>query len=528
MRCRIVAFLFCISISQTKAQQITWATDIACIIYTHCGVCHNNESSISDFPLLSYDAVYNNRLAVEFYTNVRAMPPSLPDDNFSNFTHRKTLSDHEIALIKEWALGDALRGDSSIEPPAPTYLPQLGTLLNPDISIKIPDFIVPDSVGHFRKCFVLTLPFSSAKTIKSIEVVPGNLAAVHGVYIYADGSGRPQVLDDASPEPGYTHYFGIGSFAAKLLYGWVQGVKPFTFPENTGLIIDSGQQIIVQLEYAEVAAGRMDSTRIQIKFDTSSTLRKADVLPLLSHHFNLMNGPFLIPVDSILTFKEEHVITGNLTLFGINPNVHAYCTQLEVFAVYPDNDTIGLLKINDWNPVWSEGMYYFKSPVKLPIGTKLTAFATYNNTKLNSHNPNDTPHIIHSGYGEDEEEMIFNFLTLPFNLGDEDILFDSSTHYPHYLGCSPVFTQLNEEIENSFLTFKIYPNPTSDILHIIQNKNHPSDFTLIIYDRMGKEIVKENLTRLSSTINLTTLENGLFFGRIIQNQSLQTFKFIKQ
>ncbi len=117
----------------SRAQNITWASDIACIIYSHCGTCHGSENSISQIPLMSYQDVFNRRLAVELYTHVGKMPPSLPDNKFSHIAGSKSLSENEIALIREWALNDALRGDSSLEPAPPVFTKPVGSMINPDI-----------------------------------------------------------------------------------------------------------------------------------------------------------------------------------------------------------------------------------------------------------------------------------------------------------------------------------------------------------------------------------------------------------
>ncbi len=86
---------------------------------------------------MSYQDVFDNRLAVEIYTNTRIMPPSLPNSSYSHFAENKRLSDNEVTLIREWALNDALRGDSALEPAPPVYVPPVSRLKNPDISARI-------------------------------------------------------------------------------------------------------------------------------------------------------------------------------------------------------------------------------------------------------------------------------------------------------------------------------------------------------------------------------------------------------
>ncbi len=512
----------------SRAQNITWASDIACIIYSHCGTCHGSENSISQIPLMSYQDVFNRRLAVELYTHVGKMPPSLPDNKFSHIAGSKSLSENEIALIREWALNDALRGDSSLEPAPPVFTKPVGSMINPDISIKIPDYIVPDSLDHIRKCFVLTNPFNGIKKIKSIEVIPGNIAAVHGVYLFADTSETPLILDAGEPGNGYTQFFGTGSNTAKPFYGWVPGSKMFSFPEGICLKIDSGSRIIAQLEFAEKAACLLDSTRINIKFEDDTTSRPADILALLSHQQNLLNGPFIIPIDSIRIFKEQFPVNQDLTLLGLTPNLHHFCTEMKVFAVRPGNDTIGLLYIADWDPVWTEGTYYFQKPVHLPAGSSLYAMATFNNTPINLHEPDDTLSVIYPGTGVKDEEMIFHFTCLPYLANDETLIIDTSSHPKHHLDCKPlhVITKVENLISDA-ANLSIYPNPGKELLNILITSNKIfTPYQLQLINIQGSEILNQLIDKPEFQLNISNYQNGLYFLRIIYDDQLIMRKII--
>ncbi|MFA6261119.1 MAG: T9SS type A sorting domain-containing protein [Bacteroidia bacterium] len=513
-------------INQSFAQQITWANDIACIIYSHCGSCHGSEKNITGLQLNSYQDVFNNRLAVELYTHVKTMPPVLPDDAYSHLAGNKRLTDLEIALIKEWAIGDALRGDSTQEPSPPVYTKPTATLPNPDLSVKLPDFIVPDSAGHYRRCFVLTTPFASGQKIKSVEVIPGNTAAVHGVFLYTDTSSIPAELDDADTEPGYEWYYGIGSATATPFYGWVPGKGAFTFPSTLGLKIDSGARIIVQLEYGEEAGGELDSTRINLHWDTDSSGRNAQVETWLSHELNLLNGPFEIPVDSVKTFHERFDINEKKTVLGIAPNLHGICDHLKVYAVLSNQDTLPLLAVKDWNPVWNESVYYFKQVQILPAGSVIYATATFGNTIINQHGSDDTLHDVHAGMGHDDEEMIFQFITADYENGDEGIVMDSNQHAVHYLNCEPLHTVgMEYRMKADDAGINIYPNPASDRMIFEFNKQASfKPYQLIICNLMGMEVFNDRIDDIRFEWNVSDLAPGLYIAQVKNNQERKSYK----
>lgn len=511
------------------SQNITWSSDIACIIYTHCGSCHNGENSVSGLPLLSYQEAFDNRLAIELFTNIGTMPPSLPNKDYSHIAGSKKLTPNEVALIREWALNEALRGDSTKEPAPPIAQYPVSKLSNPDISVKIPDFIVPDSAGHYRKCFVLTGPYSSSKLIKSIEVIPGNMAAVHGVFLYSDTSNIPVELDVQDPGDGYTHYFGIGSNTSKPFYGWVPGSTAFTYPENLSLKLDSGARIIVQLEYSEESGGMLDSTRINLKFDSNASGRAVEVIQLLSHERNLINGPLLIPIDSILTFEEKLILPSGLSLLGISPNLHDFCTSLEVFAILPNSDTIGLLQVEKWNPVWSEGSYFFQKPIHLPMGSILLAKATFDNTDASKHEPDDTLFVVTAGFGEEEEEMIFNFTCLPYQMNDEAMIIDTNQHLAHYQNCKPTNILLTTPQSSQNMDGPIvFPNPVHDLLQIdFGSDANLEPFQLQVFNLLGEELFNNMVSESNFKFSVASFMNGIYILKIKQGDKIFLKKIIK-
>jgi len=68
---------------------------------------------------------------------------------------------------------------------------------------------------------------------------------------------------------------------------------------------------------------------------------------------------------------------------------------------------------------------------------------------------------------------------------------------------------------------QVFPNPTSDII-TIQNLNGQS-FYYELYDASGKELMKTNL----NAIDVSNLNSGMYFLKIISNSSILTKKVIK-
>ena len=103
--------------------------------------------------------------------------------------------------------------------------------------------------------------------------------------------------------------------------------------------------------------------------------------------------------------------------------MHLLGKDLECIAVTPTNDTINLIKINNWDFEW-QGFYFYKNFIKIPEGSIIYAKGNYDNT-VSVTNPN--PVTVQSGLNTEDEMFIFLFQFLPYQLGDENILIENNT-----------------------------------------------------------------------------------------------------
>ena len=80
---------------------------------------------------------------------------------------------------------------------------------------------------------------------------------------------------------------------------------------------------------------------------------------------------------------------------------------------------------------------------------------------------------------------------------------------------------------NSLETFKVYPNPVSDVLRI-QLKNNEAD-AAIIRDINGKELLQTTLTNELNTVNVKEFSAGVYFITLLnKSTSVKTIKLIKE
>ena len=503
----------------------TWSSDVQCIVYSHCSGCHN-PNSIAPFSLLSYHDAQINMVSIKYYVSNKLMPPYLPNTSYQHYADMRNLTDQEIRTIVAWVDSGGRVGDTS-QLMAPPVFVGGNVITNPDLTIRMPDYVVPQTGADLYRCFVLTAPMDSDRYIKTMEIIPGNKAAVHHVLVYQDASYTPVARDSADPGPGYTNFGGTGSNSSTLMGGWVPGSGVDSMPTGMAIKITAGSRIIIQVHYPVTAQGLLDSTRINIKYDTNPNLRSVLVFPMLNHQISLTDGPLVIPADSVRTFHEQAVISQDFTALSIAPHAHLVCTMMKAFGVTPTGDTIPLIDIPQWDFHW-QGSHQFQHPIKFPAGTTLYGIATYNNTYNNPHAPQPLA-TVSLGEATTNEMMLFFFSLLPYQPGDENIIIDTASHQSHYMNCvSPYISSATTGIREASATdmVSIFPNPAQSMVNY---RSTEEIVEITISDIAGKIIKQIDASGSEGQIFVSDLCNGLYLMHMKgKSGSAQTIRFIKE
>lgn len=510
----------------------TWSSSIACIVYSHCTSCHN-PTGIAPFSLMSYADALLEMAPMKHDVTQKIMPPYLPNTSYQKYADMHVLSEAEIQTIAAWVDAGGPMGDTTQAPPPPVYTSSV-QITNPDLTGRIPDFTVPYTGNDLYRCFVITNPLPSTQYIKSLEVIPGDRSAVHHVLVYQDtSSALLTALDSAGAGPGYTNFGGTGSQKSTLVNGWVPGSGVYTTPAGMGIKIPAGGRIVVQIHYPVSAQGKLDSTRVNIKFTpTTSGIRNVTLTPILNYITDMTDGPIVIPADSIKTFHEQYTLPGvNVTVLGIAPHAHLVCRSMKAWAVDPAGDTIPLIDIPRWDFHW-QGFHPFQKPLKIPASSTLYGIATYDNTYNNPDGPRPLQTVT-AGEATTDEMMLFYFSYLVYQNGDENIIIDTASHDAHYLNCQPRLELIDTTtgpntvvaVANTNL-IRIYPNPAQSILYY-ESAETVSEITLS--DITGQSVKILTAPEKLGQLSLSGLSPGIYFIKVTDAQGTSsTHRFVKE
>ena len=397
-------------------QNPNYSEDIAPILYGKCLQCHY-DGGIAPLTLETYASVVSNGGMIQHVTSTGEMPPFPPDTLFQHYAYENVLSMNEISTILDWITNGVPLGDTLLLPPMPTFgnSSQLGI---PDLELQIPTYTsTATSNSDDYVCFSMPTGLLQNRKIKAIEVIPGNLQTVHHVLVSIDPFPNSSIVTTANcmgPQ-------------GDMIYSYAPGSVALTYPETTnnsfGVELPANSSVSFAMHYPEGSFGQVDSTKVRFYFYPQSTVIREITTDFLINE-GLFGAPFYLPPNQITTITGSFGPTiQDFSFMSVFPHMHLLGKDLECIAVTPTNDTINLIKINNWDFEW-QGSYFFKNFLKIPAGSMIYAEGSYDNT-VSASNPN--PVTVQSGLNTEDEMFIFIFQFLPYQLGDENISIENGS-----------------------------------------------------------------------------------------------------
>lgn len=474
-----------------QAQEVTYSEHIAPIIYNNCTSCHR-PGEIAPFSLSNYEEVSSWKGMIQYVTEIKYMPPWKPDPSYSHFVGETGLTDQEIKLIADWVNAGAPQGDPSLEPPLPNF-PSGSQLGTPDLVLEMAeDYFIEGNNEDDYRVFVLPTGLTEDKEIAAIEFRPGNNRAVHHALIAYETEGQAAAKDLQTPEYGYESFGDFGVPVQGNFTGYTPGIQSVLFPAGIGTTLPAGADLLIQVHYAPLASDETDRSVLNIFFKKESDPIIREVERLRATPFDLDEGflSFTIPPDEVKSFHGTKSVTEDISLISVYPHCHYLGKDWEIFAETPEQDTLNIIRINEWDFNW-QGAYTLERMAKIPAGSVIHINATYDNTVNNPFNPVFPPQTATWGEGTTDEMYLVGINYVPYLEGDEDIL----------VGKDNVTTSLNE-INSDFgnRLFLPYPNPANE--EVVLNYYLKDGQTISI------ELFNSNGIKVKSIINQASYPAG--------------------
>jgi mono/diheme cytochrome c family protein len=380
---------------------VTYAREVASILGANCVMCHR-PGGIAPFSLASYADASRHAKTCAQATASRFMPPWRAEPGFGDFEDVRRLTEREIQILAAWAAAGAPEGDPKETPPLPTFASgwQLG---EPDLVVSMPRaFEVPASGPDLYRAFALTADLKGDEMVVAMEFRPGAPSVVHHCIVYLDASGAARKKEEAAGGFGYVSFGGPGFLPSGSLGGWAPGAMPRYLPDGMGRPLKKGSDVVLQIHYHPNGKAEKDQSRIGLYFAKKPTPRAISGTLVGTRAIDIPAGEESYVRDASLTLPVP------FTLVGVTPHMHLLGHEMKVEAKLPSGEVVPLIWIKDWDFRWQD-QYQYRSPVRLPAGTRIVLHAVYDNSASNISNPSSPPKRVKHGEQTTDEMCLCFF-----------------------------------------------------------------------------------------------------------------------
>lgn len=387
----------------TRAPALTYHRDARAIIEARCTGCHR-EGDIAPFPLTTYEEVGPLASALAGAIASGEMPPWQPADGCNSYGDDFSLSDQEREILLAWLDDGAPSGD-----PADYVPPEMPIdTFRPDVTLKMAEpYTPPADVHDDYRCFLLEWPETAPMYVTGARIQPDQRTMVHHVIVYEaepENVETVRALDDAEPGPGYTCYGGPLADTASgtgldQLMAWAPGQPGASFPAGTGIHVEPGSLLVMQMHYnVDHAVPGPDQS--SVSFALATEVERPAVLQLLADPRWLLPGGMPIPAgDSDVTHAVDldlHLlltILGRSDDIGLEPggdvvahyaglHMHELGTRGRVALRRQSGLEECVLDIPDWDFHW-QGAYELATPLIVGPNDRVSLQCWWDNSAAN-------------------------------------------------------------------------------------------------------------------------------------------------
>jgi hypothetical protein len=366
----------------------TYWADVKPIVDAKCNGCHV-PGGIAPFALTTYEEVSGHQSAIRAAVEARTMPPWPADPGCNDYLNDRSLTDEQIATIVAWVDAGAAAGDAALEGP-PLDPGDTRALSRVDVEIGMAEpYTMVEQPDEYR-CFVLDWPRTERAFVTGFGAQPGNGAVVHHVIAFvAPPSQVAEVdaLDAADPAPGYQCFGGPG-FNGQWMGAWAPGNTGYDYPPGTGIPVEAGSKVVLQLHYNALTAGAQpDQTAVRLKVD-SAVEDEAVIQPWTNPVWVGGIGMTIPPMSAGVThtFDQDPTawLTGGDAIVIHSPMLHMHTLgragRLSILRA--DGTEECLLSISAWDFHW-QGAYPLRVPVRFNPGDEIHLECTWDNPTTN-------------------------------------------------------------------------------------------------------------------------------------------------
>lgn len=405
-----------LTLTSREPDNVTWADDIAPIVFENCVGCHFPGGS-GPFALTSHEDAAPRARRIARAVASGHMPPWLPDAKGPRMVGERHLSPDEIDLFARWADAGAPQGDAAGD----ASLPQIEggwPLGAPDLTVDFPAYVTPAEGGDIYRNLVVSLDLEQPVWVRTIDLQPGNARVVHHARFMVDSTASSRERDAA--DVGAVGFDGmhLGTFAGSpdgFFVGWTPGRVPDPGRDDLAWRLDPGTDLVLQVHLRPTGEPETVQPRLGLYLSDEAPIEMPVVIMLENKNLDIPAG------DSAWLAEERFTTPVDVEALTIYPHAHYIGRRIKSWAELPSGERRTLLSIDDWDFNWQD-QYRYAEPVQIPAGSQIVMQWSFDNSAANPRNPFSPARRITFGPESTDEMAELNVQVLPRDPADRPAL----------------------------------------------------------------------------------------------------------
>ncbi|MCU1455242.1 MAG: YceI-like protein [Acidimicrobiales bacterium] len=276
------------------------------ILERSCASCHNPGQVGSEHWQLSTagDAAAIAD-GIKTVTETKYMPPWPASEVGVPLAHRTTLSTAQLDVLSQWAKAGGPLDVATSTPVKPAA--EIKALLpRKDVSLYAPTYTGSTSNPNDYRCFVLDPKLTTPMYLTGYSFLAGQIAEIHHVQVFhvtAAQKANAPTVEGKDGKPGWECYGGPGLRGARrkrvpgaprtaptgtatrrdvgfagqpdLVAGWVPGQLPAIYPLHSGILLQPGDALVLQIHYHYDPVATADRSGLALQLDPVSSKVRA-------------------------------------------------------------------------------------------------------------------------------------------------------------------------------------------------------------------------------------------------------------
>ena len=418
---------------RTSTNAITYYGHTKALIEQHCVRCHTPGESGQPY-LTSYQMVAGAKDSIALALESGHMPPGQFEPLCEAYTPDRAFNDEALGTLLAW-ISDGVPEGYPADYIAP-YLPPVTSLPGTTVLLEMSEPYSPVGGQDDYRCIPLAWSGSVPLYITGTQIIPGARSQIQQVLAYI---APPQLgikltqVDSANPGGGYPCLGSplpsdgsmTGEQAPAWLDVWHPGDAGKLFPNGTGIRIDPGSTIILQVHY-DAPAGATLTDLSAIELQVASTVQQPSaVIPFTNNAWSFAgSGSLFIGAGQpevtlghsgdLFQFADFvganlEIIEGQpLFIYGVGVHMNRLGSQGRVALRRSNGAEDCLVDAPNWAFDWRQ-RHHFTTPKIYNFGDQVELVCTWDNSQTNqpwSNGGQGFPQDVTWGDGPQHEQCV--------------------------------------------------------------------------------------------------------------------------